>query len=356
MEKIYYTSKESLMKRYAHEERSGGFRAADLLEYGQWKKSIRSKLRRLTGISRMNRCSPEPQLLEEEELEGQEYRRKRFLIQTEEGVYMPFYLLEPKADHREKMPVMIAAHGHGSGGKLATGGCTDIPEIKAITEQQNYTYGVEFAKRGFMVFCPDARGFGERREQTQQGETPDRYLGCSCLTLSRMGEGLGLTVTGMWTWDLLRLVDYIETRQDCDSNQIGCVGLSGGGLQALWLSALDDRIKFTGVSGYFYGYLDSLLDMSQNCSCNYVPGLWNTVDMGDIGALIAPRPLFIESGLRDHLNGRRGIKNVMEQVAVTRSAYELFHADTALVHDIFDGPHRFHGTGIYDIAEIYLRG
>ena len=79
----------------------------------------------------------------------------------------------------------------------------------------------------------------------------------------------------------MRLIDYRYTRQDCDSGKLGCCGLSGGGLQTIWLAALEDRVKYSAVSGYFYGYLDSLLKMPQNCSCNFVPNLWKHVDMGD---------------------------------------------------------------------------
>lgn len=354
-EKHYYTSLESMKKRYRNQRKSCAFQAENLLEYGQWKKSTRTKLRRLTGLHKLKVCDLKPRLLESVEVKDEGYFREKWLIQTEEQVFMPFYLLKPKKNDEGKNPVIIAAHGHKSGGKAATAGLTEIPEVKKITEDQNYTYGTEFVKRGFYVFCPDARGFGERREEKQQGEDPQDYMGGSCRELSHMAVGLGLTVTGLWVWDLERLVDYIETRDDCDPMRIGCAGLSGGGLQALWLAAMDDRIAFAGVSGYFYGYQDSLLEMNRNCSCNYVPGLWETVDMGEIGALIAPRPLVIESGIHDHLNGHRGIDNVVEQVAVTRKAYGLFHAEDALVHDIFDGVHEWHGTAIYSMAEKYLK-
>ena len=76
-------------------------------------------------------------------------------------------------------------------------------------------------------------------------------------------------------------------------------------------------IKAAVVSGYFYGYRESLLVKHQNCSCNYVPHLYETADMGDLGALIAPRPLLVETGARDPLNGQSGMKNVNSQMAIT---------------------------------------
>lgn len=347
---MYYDSFDAMKIRYERQNRCCKFQAENLLEYDQWKKRTRSKLKNLTGLNRLKPCELSPRLIDEEHPQGENFTREKWLIQTEEHVLMPFYLLKPKKTCYEKSPAVIALHGHGSGGKMATAGVWDYPEVKEVVERQNYTYGIEMARQGFYVFCPDARGFGERREASKQGDLPEQYMGCSCREISHMAVGLGLTVTGLWVWDLMRLLDYIETRPDCDRDRIGCVGLSGGGMQTLWLSALDDRIGFAAVSGYFYGYKDSLLKMNGNCSCNYVPRLWETVDMGDIGALIAPRPLVLESGTRDPLNGKRGIENVLEQVAVTRKAYALFHNENALIHDIFEGKHQWHGEKVYPFA------
>jgi dienelactone hydrolase len=147
----------------------------------------------------------------------------------------------------------------------------------------------------------------------------------------------------MWAWDLMRLADYVETRPECDARRLGCAGLSGGGLQTLWFAALDERVQCAVVSGYLYGYKDSLLKLATNCSCNYVPHLWKLADMGDLAALIAPRPLLVETGTRDALNGERGAANVTEQLAITRQAYRLLGAPDRLAHDLFEGEHMWHG-------------
>jgi hypothetical protein len=125
-------------------------------------------------------------------------------------------------------------------------------------------------------------------------------------------------------------------------------------MQAIWLTALDDRIKCSIVSGYFYGYKDALLKLSDNCGCNYVPHLWEYVDMGDIGALIAPRPLLIESGNRDPLNGEGGLSNVTQQLEITRGAYRLFHADENLWHYVGDGEHLWYGARAREFMNRYL--
>jgi hypothetical protein len=88
--------------------------------------------------------------------------------------------------------------------------------------------------------------------------------------------------------------------------------------------------------------------MPGNCSCNYVPHLWEYTDMGDLAALIAPRPLIIESGDKDGLNGASGLDNVYPQLAIARAAYKLFDAEDKVVHNVFHGDHRWYGGKTYD--------
>ncbi len=211
---------------------------------------------------------------------------------------------------------------------------------------------MEAAKRGYVAFCPDARGFGERRESLSSAD--EQLLQSSCHQLAHMLLPLGLTVAGVWAWELSRVIDYALTRPEVRGPGVGCIGLSGGGLQTLYLSALEPRVQCAVISGYFYGVSDSLLNLSGNCDCNYVPHLWEYADMGDIGALIAPTPLLIEAGTRDPLNGPRGIENVLEQYEVTRSAYALLGHEDRLAIDVFEGEHCWHGTVAWDWLEKWL--
>ncbi len=349
----YYTSMEHLKKLFDGTGRQMGFRATDLAEAAAWKENLRARLREITGINRMMRTDPRPECLETKRMDG--YTREKWLIRTEPEVWMPFYVLIPDGRKAgERLPCVIAPHGHTSAGKCAVAGRTDIPCVAETIREHHYAYGPEFARRGYIVFCPDARGFGERRESTLQGDTPERFLNSTCEQLNHMAIPLGLTVCGMWVWDLMRLTDHIQTREDCDPERIACAGLSGGGMQTLYFTALEDRVKCCAMSGYFYGAKDSLLVMSGNCSCNYVPHMWETCDMGDLGALIAPRPMLVETGLRDDLNGERGPENVKEQLEITRSAFELYGVPERLVWHTFDGPHRWDGGETYDFIRRYI--
>lgn len=351
----YYTASDAFRRRFDAVGRRLALDTGDRERYAAWKTRARAELSALLGLPTMERCDPSPQVVERAPMDG--YLREKVLLQTEPGVRMPLYALIPDGlAPGERRPAVIAAHGHCGAGKFAVAGRADIPAVKAQIDQYNYAYGVALVKEGFVVFCPDARGFGERRELAAQGDDERLFLNGSCMVLNHMALPLGQTVTGMWTWDLMRLADYIAARPECDPARLGCVGLSGGGLQTLWLAALDDRVQCAVVSGYFYGYRQSLLDIPYNCSCNYVPHLWEAVDMGDLGALIAPRPLLIETGDADPLNGRDGTANVESQVAVTRRAYTLLAAEDALHHHVFPGAHRWCGERALPWMKRWLTG
>lgn len=327
---------------------------SSLAEYKAWSLKARAKLHELLGLDRMVWAEASPNKLSSEKMDG--YTREKWTIQTEPGVLMTFYCLVPDGiAEGEKRPAVIAAHGHASCGKEAVAGNGYFPELAEHIKQNNYAYGAEAVKHGFLVFCPDARGFGERREKTHQKDDPAYRMASSCDYLNRMGMPLGRCVAGIWTWELMRLMDYISGRDDVISDKIGCIGLSGGGLQTLYFSAMDERVAYAAISGYFYGFNESLLEM-YNCSCNYVPRMWENFDVGDIGSLIAPRPLVIETGDVDPLNGKSGLKNVVPYVEQVRQAYKLFGCGDRLVHDIFKGPHMWHGVQSMEGLDKWLMG
>jgi hypothetical protein len=235
---LFFTALDYMLHRFDAVGRRMALRAQSLAELQAWQHELRAQLRRTLGLDTMRRAPLEPKITERIALDG--YVRERVELQTEPGIIMPLYVLTPD-DLRpgERRPAMLAPHGHGSAGKYAPAGRRDIPAVAATIAQHNYDYGVQLVRRGFVVFCPDARGFGERRELANQAAA--QLLGGSCALLNHMAIPLGQTVAGMWTWDLMRLIDYVATRPECDPGRIGCAGLSGGGLQTLWLAARDAR-------------------------------------------------------------------------------------------------------------------
>ncbi|HIU75341.1 MAG TPA: hypothetical protein IAC62_05635 [Candidatus Pelethocola excrementipullorum] len=347
----YYTTQEHFESIYNKIQRSHVFKARSQDEFYSWSQGLREELHKLIGTQQMKRCPANPRVIEEIQCSG--YIRKKLLINTEEDIVMPFYMLVPdNLKKGERRTALIACHGHSSNGKEAVAGVRAEKAVSDTINHFNYNYGEVFAQRGYVVFAPDARGFGERRERYDQGKEDEKLLSSSCAYLNVMAISLGQTVMGMWLWDLMRLVDFALTDCDCVNGHVVCAGLSGGGMQSLWLAAMDSRIESCVISGYFYDYLQSLL-INYNCLCNYIPNLWKVADMGDIGALICPRMVFIQTGSQDSLNGRDGLRNVLTQVEKVRMALELFGKEKNLFHDIFEGEHKWNGDYVYQWVEAH---
>jgi hypothetical protein len=53
----------------------------------------------------------------------------------------------------------------------------------------------------------------------------------------------------VWAWGAMRVVDYLESRDDVDLEQIGIVGHSRGGKMALLAGALDQRFSLVAANG-----------------------------------------------------------------------------------------------------------
>lgn len=347
---IYYEDEPALRDRLKREGRSAAFKGATPGDFEAWQIATRDRLFDLLGLSIMDRAPIEVRELDRVQIAGG-IVRTHAMLQVERDVWMPFYLLEPqtpKFDAHGCKRCYICPHGHQGAGAASVAGVTGVPAVDDAVRKFNYDYGLRLARMGYVTVCPDSRGWGSRRDWKGQGDDENSYLRGTCLNQARMAEPLGLTVAGLNVWDNMRLIDYLETRGDIAMDDLGCFGFSGGGYMTLYLAALDPRVRKAFVSGYLYGVDDSLLHLNGNCSCNYTPGLWRLLDMGDIASLIAPRPLLVQSCEKDHLNGARGLANVDEQLVIVRDAYGLVgHADD-LLHEVCPGGHHL---GVAYLAE-----
>lgn len=341
-----YKTLPSMLRKFDRYARKDYFTGKTVQEFEQWRVSTRILLHGLLGLDKMENCPLLPVRESVEELpEG--ILREHVRIQVEPDVWMPMYLLIP-SDAGPDSRLFLCPPGHNGAGKYTVAGLREYSRVEEQIRHYQYDYGYQLAKLGYVAVCPDCRGFGERREDLSDAGHPETAMKGDCYRLAHMGEPLGIPVAGMLTWDLMRAVDYLLERGDWNCNEVGCLGFSGGGMQTLWLAAMDERIRLAVISGYLYGFRDALLHLNQNCSCNYVPHLWEHLDMGDIASLIAPRPLLVQSCREDRLNGPRGIINAIEQVDILRGAYELFGASELVMHEICEGGHQWHGGKLKD--------
>src|SRR5439155_8367416 len=180
--------------------------------------------------------------------------------------------------------------------------------------------------------APEISCFGERQMSPQRIDA-FRAVGMSgtCHNVATYAMMLGKSAAGMRVLDALRVVDYLQTRDDVDGRNIGAMGISGGGMHTFFTAAIDNRIKAAVISGYFCDWRHSILSI-YHCTCNFVPGLLNLGELSDLAAVIAPRPLLVESGLHDEIFP---VEHVRNTVGKARRAWKVFGAQDDLQTDYF---------------------
>src|SRR5947199_8941786 len=103
--------------------------------------------------------------------------------------------------------------------------------------------------------------------------------------------------------------------------------------------AVDVRMQASLVSSYLNTCRDCVMSVS-HCIDNYVPGILNWAEMYDVAGLIAPRPLFIESGEKDDIFP---IAASIESFKQVREIYGVFEASDRVEQEVFPGEHSFWG-------------
>ena len=310
------------------------FRARTRAEMAPWKASLRAKLSEVLNVPRDAR-PPVAEIAERVEAAG--HSRELVLLRTASGT-LPIYVLRP--DGPGPFRPVLALHGHGAGVRPIIGAAEGAEEHDQV-ERHNTAFGLSLVERGFLVFAPEALGFGSRREADDAALGP---LASSCRQASLDLLLLGHTMAGLRVRDAMRTLAYIQSHPDARREGIGGVGFSGGGTTLLYTAAVDDRISALVLSGCLASYRQSIMAIP-HCEDNYLPGILRHAEVADIAALLAPRPLFAESGLDDT---EFPASSTVATVTHVRKAYTLLGASDRLELEVFAGGHRFHGARSLD--------
>jgi dipeptidyl aminopeptidase/acylaminoacyl peptidase len=146
-------------------------------------------------------------------------------------------------------------------------------------------------------------------------------------------------------WDVMRLIDYLETRPDVDRARIALTGISKGGMETYLAAAVDPRIAVAvpmiGVQSFRWaldhGAWDSRAwtlreavdaaakDAGSGVGAPFMrrfydkvaPGVYGEFDGPSMLPLIAPRPLLVingDSDPRTPIGGLRACMAAAEQV------------------------------------------
>lgn len=230
-------------------------------------------------------------------------------------------------------------------------GCLYIPEGRGIKPailfvsghtQESFRYEayqimiLNLVKKGFMIFAIDPVSQGER-VQLYDSEKNASLIGPTTREHGYLGNQTlisGVSLARYFIWDGIRAIDYLLTRKEVDSSRIGVTGQSGGGTQASYIFAFDDRIKAGAPVNYITGFRRLLESIGpQDAEQNFYHGIYNGITHADFLEVRAPNPALISAGTRDFFS----IQGTRETYAEVINAYKAFDKEEniGLVEDDF---------------------
>jgi hypothetical protein len=271
---------------------------------GAWEKrraERRDVLRGLLGLDKIKKPPLDARVVWEER--RPDLLRQRIEIQSEEGWTTSFILIDPAppgpyAVYETRKRTVICLPGQPGGARIVAG-------LDPAPERDGYGWGM--ARRTFMILCPDTRGFG-----------PEPDLG---LVGSFIQYNLRRPLLGMQAWDAIRCMDWLEQSGKADMDHVGVVGFGFGGGAAMYAAALDERFHTVVKAGYSFSWRHEARTANfARYRYELVAGLPKEMDMGEIDALIAPRPLLVSQSSK----GGYVMRGAHEMAAQTRQVYDLY--------------------------------
>ncbi|MBL7008765.1 MAG: prolyl oligopeptidase family serine peptidase, partial [Planctomycetes bacterium] len=241
------------------------------------------------------------------------YRVEKLVYESLPGFHVTAHLYVPEDGASGPRPVIVNPHGHWQHKKAEP-----VVQARAIAQ----------ALAGYLAIVVDSPGHSfegdapiERRWQGPHGDWT-------------LGMSVG-SVTGVYVWDLMRALDYLETRPEADLGRVGITGASGGGLATLYAFAAEPR--FTCAVPVVYA---SSLEVNPNngCLCNHVPGTLRVGDRSDVLAIRAPAPVLVIGANEDGEFPPAGMRRTGEKI---RAIWQLYGVGANARWMVFDSRHDY---------------
>ncbi|MBR4752378.1 MAG: acetylxylan esterase [Thermoguttaceae bacterium] len=220
----------------------------------------------------------------------EKYRYENIVFESIPGVYVTGTLFLPLEElFKGPYPAMTVVCGHSSNGKAY---------------ELYQSVGVLAAVNGLAGFVVDPIDQGERHQYLKEDEKPV-YETVAAHNLVQAGSILvGRNTATFEVWDIMRAIDYLQSRPDIVADKIGVCGTSGGGTQTAYIMSLDDRVALAAPSCYICSFFNNLTKKlgPQDGEQNIFGQLAFGMDHADYLFLRAPIPTLMCCATKDFFN------------------------------------------------------
>jgi hypothetical protein len=235
------------------------------------------------------------------------YRIENIIYESLPGFYVTASLFIP-ANIKKPSPAILFCSGHSTGVYRLP--LYQLPLLNLV-------------KKGFIVLAIDPIGQGERLQYFNP-DTGESTIGGSTMEHSYPSAQvflIGKSIARYFLWDGIRGIDYLVSRKEVDPKRIGVHGLSGGGTQTAYISALDDRVAASAPAGYITSYQRLMESVGvQDGEQNFYYGISSGIDHADFIEIRAPKPTLIMATTEDFFS----IQGTHETYSEVKGIYKIF--------------------------------
>jgi dienelactone hydrolase len=255
-------------------------------------------------------------------VERDAYRIEKIIFESRPNFLVTANLYIPKG-RPFPLPGVVGTCGHSAPGKM-------------IAVYQSFAQGL--ARQGYVVLIYDPIGQGERLQYPDENLKSKVGVGVREHLYAGNQQFLVGEFFGSWrTWDGIRALDYLLTRDEVDPKHVGVTGNSGGGTMTTWLAGVERRWTMAAPSCFVTTFRRNTenelpADTEQCPPLALALGL----DHSDFLAAMAPKPVIILAKEKDYFDAR-GSEEAHRRL---RALYKLFGAEENA--ELFIGP-GYHG-------------
>ncbi len=208
------------------------------------------------------------------------YRVEKLEFISEPGIYIPTWVFVPQGKQGRLSPILYL-HEEGK-------------------EAEGTEFGVleKLAQKGNLVIAADVRGIGGTTppHDAYIESTRFRHLFSVETAMAYMAWFMDESLFGMRVGDVVRALDYTESRPDVDPAQIRVIGVGRGAMWALYAAALDARAHTVICDGGLVSYRAlTASDLYLHSADVFVKDVLLHFDLEQVAAAVADRRLTLLS-------------------------------------------------------------
>ncbi|MFK4103025.1 dienelactone hydrolase family protein [Streptomyces sp. NPDC019531] len=300
-------------------------------DFRTWRRTARAKVEEHLLVDRENGTPYGAEFLAGPQVNG--YTRELVTLSLTRHERVRAALLTPQGPG--PFPAVLLLHDHGAKfdigkEKLVRPWYDDTRLASAQAWADKYFsgrfVGDELARRGYVVLCADALGWGDRGPiayDQQQALASNFY-------------NLGSSLAGLMAREDARAADFLAGLDRVDARRVVAVGFSMGAYRAWQTAALTDRVAATASVCWMTGVKEMMVPGNNTLrgqSSYYMlhPGLPRFLDFPDVASIAAPRPMLFFNGGLDPLFPADGVQVAYDKLRAvwhSRHVEERLHLKT----------------------------